>query len=102
MDACVSRLIVLMKTSPRTFTPNLFVSIAISLSQIRLHGDLDMFFTSKRYAVLVMLVSQNIFAGLPEFLEDDIGLLASVSIEFIGEEGLRRLFYRGAQLKVGL
>jgi len=101
-DACVSRLIVLMKTAPKTLTPALMARISVSLSRLESCGDLATFFTGSRSQKFMWAFREILFASLPEFLEDDLGVLASGSIKYIEEHGMRRFFYRAAQLKVGL
>jgi hypothetical protein len=120
-DAMLARLHVLLRTNPHSFAPHVCARVMGALGRARADGGIDDFglgaqatgcqaiqpATSyeRQEANRRFLVAFNthLRQALPAFLEDDIGALhEAYCTTYMGDEELRRLLYRSAQLQVGL
>eukprot|EP00927_Polykrikos_kofoidii_P033824 TRINITY_DN28671_c0_g1_i1.p1 TRINITY_DN28671_c0_g1~~TRINITY_DN28671_c0_g1_i1.p1 ORF type:complete len:810 (-),score=84.06 TRINITY_DN28671_c0_g1_i1:22-2451(-) len=113
VDALLARLLVLLRTDPKRMTPPLVARISYALGQMALLGGYggdslcarDGATTGTRSANqrAIEVLNTHVLNTLPNFLEDDLaGINDHFAVTYLGDEQLRRLLQRTAQLRAGL
>lgn len=113
LDAMLARFLALLRSRPNSFTPPVCARMMYAIGSLQLWDGHEGCHLSPRHGAsdegrasnqrFINAFNSRLVLTFQNFLEEDLcALHESYCADYLGEEELRRLLYRAAQLQVGL